>query len=187
MACPKTKLIKATATCPNLAPGLVKLFLAEQKWLDTVPAPEDYYTNNSLKPLTITGDITLDTTTYPDAKWTEWDIQPNKNGYEPVSLGETGARYWQTSIPFMIAGLDPAIDQAVDWALNAKLVAVGQLRSGKRIFIGDKTNFLEMTQGNGNSGKATGDFVGWDLILQLPAHNILSPYYEGALTPVDAL
>lgn len=179
-------LINACAeACANTAPGFVTLRLAEQKWLDAFPAPSDYEADQALNvPLTITGDITFDTTTYPDAGWYEWCIQVETADLIPALQGEPGAKYWQTRLPFKLAGHDALIDQAVDWSVNTKLVAMLVDQNGAKRVIGNKTNFLRLEKAEGPQGAKPGDFAGWDMELILPAHNKLSPYYTGAVTPI---
>lgn len=184
-------LIKAetdTGKCKNNAPGYSKMYLANQAWLDTVPAPSDYQADQvANEPLEITADITFDTVTYTTAGWYEWDIQPQTTDWRPSLQGEIGQKYWQTTIPFKIAGHQALIDQAVDWAYNLRLVVLLLDNEGLYRFVGNKTLYCSVQKMDGQQGAAPGDFAGWDAELFLPAHQKLSPYYSGAITPIYSL
>lgn len=178
----------ATGACKNTAPGYVKLWLAEQQWFDTFPAPEDFFTDPvTYDPLVISADITFDTVTYTTAGWYEWDLQPETGDWLPSAQGELGARYWQTTIPFKIAGHEALVDQAVQFALNARCVAMLEDTTGARRVIGNKSLYVSLNKADGSQGKKAGDFAGWDCELLLPSHLVVSPYYTGAMTPVYSL
>lgn len=185
------KLINAKSKeggCANAAPGFVKLYLAEQKWLDAVPAREDYFTDPvANEPLTISGDVTFDTVTYTEAGWYEWDLMPETTDYVPSGQGPRGARYWQSTIPLKLAGHDALIDQAVEWANCKKMVALLLDVDGQYRLVGDKTVYLSVNKADGPQGAAAGDFSGWDMELFIPSHKLLFPYYTGAITPIFAV
>lgn len=190
MASCVAKLIQATAAneCVNKSPGLTRLLLAEKKWIATIPAPEDYNADPVANgPLEISGDITFDAVTYPEAGWKEVPVQVQKTNLQPVSQGEPGAKSWGTRLAFSYAGHAPLLDQHVDWLQSAYLVALVMDTAGRWVKVGDLNTPAEVDVAEGTWGPGPTDFSGWNIELLVPAHPNLWPYYTGAVTPLAAL
>lgn len=180
-------LIKAQVPqgqCANKAPGFTKIYLAEAKWVSGYPDELTFNSANTATAKVVTGDITFDTATYPDAGWYEWDFQPKTLDLIQEAQGETGAKYYQTRLPGKIAGHHPLVDQALDDSRDLDLVALMLDKDGKPIRVGSPSNPLNMEVLMSKYGTRAGEESGFDVELQVDTHNRLWPYYEGAIAPL---
>ena len=181
-----TKLIKAqvpAGECANKAPGLNKIYLAEAAWLSTNPARDDYF-NGSGEPISVTSDITFDTGTYSAAGWYEWDFQPRTLDLNQELQGEVGAQYYTSNLSGKIAGHHKNVDQAVDWLPGLELIALVQDKDGNWIRVGSASNPLIASEIVSKYGTRAGEEIGFDITLNVDAHNRLWPYYTGAISPI---
>lgn len=176
------KLIKAQVTCPSKVAGMgAKIYFADARHIQAIPAAEDYEADPVANdPLTISGDITFDVTTYPGTGWMEWDVGRDTVNLTEELAGDPGQQYIDQQVPFKITGQDPLYDQALQWSIDLGLIALIPNKFGGYRLVGDKANpaYLNFRS---DHGLVIGDFTGHECTLQR-ASNTKAYYYTGAIT-----
>jgi len=176
MACEYKLSGWAINQCSDSAPGINRLLVTHKAWILALPAKDNYPTTGAAN--TISGDITLDTTTFTDAVWVELGISPEKNRLRKNSIGDIGARSHTYSIEAYAPGDDPLIEHAIDQMMNSELVALAQLGNGTWQLVGNLVNaaYIGYTS---DSGAARNDATGTTLTFEVPISPKFFPRYTG--------
>lgn len=176
------KLITAQVACPNKVAGMTQfLYAADAKHISAIPALEDYDADPVANdPLTISGDITFDTVTYPNTGWRPFDVARDSMNLVQELTGDPGQQYVQQTLSWKWFGIEPVYAQALEWTIELGLVFLAQDKAGKYRLVGDKSNpaFLGF---NNQYGLVLGDFVGSELTATRASAG-LAPFYTGTIT-----
>lgn len=165
--------------CAFNLPGVTQLKYTLKKWANTLPALQDYEADPVLNdPLTLDGDITLDTVTYPTAQWFTADLEVDENGLKVDYNGKPGSGYYSSTIEGMISNVSRAAHYAVHKNNKSDLIVAVVDKTGAWRILGDTVNPAQFV-GNYDGGKAPGDKVGFPLTVTWATSGTPPPFYDG--------
>lgn len=183
MSCTKELLGYQYDSCSTVGPGLIPNLLVTYKdWIDAYPDREAY-PGTGLSPNTISGDITLDTATYPDAVWVRWYTSPEKAGFEDESQGDLGAQSFTGKIEAFVPGNDALFSHIMGKTLNNELILLYQYNNKNWRLFGD-LDFPAFARFKEVTGKVRGDSIGYEVTLEVPIHDVPFAYYTGTVPTV---
>ena len=148
------------------------------KWLDPIPAQDDYPTTGL--PLNISSDITLDTVTHTTATWATWQGVPNKSSFESEASGDPGAIGIASFVEFFVPGAYEQFSWILSKSLNRPMMFMYRYNNNKWRTLGspDFPAFLTYKEA---TGKAAGDEIGYTVRIEVGVHSTAFPWYSGTV------
>lgn len=175
------------ASCVELLPGALAYgWFTRGLWIDAFPGFKDYETSGlAADAYMIDGDITFDTTTYPEAGWYQYAFLKDSLDVMEETLGGTDVgKYESTVVPFKMPGINGVILHHFAWLKSCPdLIMMYPSKSGLDRVVGNQSFPLDV-YGKVQHGKKAGDYVGVDAEGKIDAHGYNWPLYSGAKTPI---
>lgn len=172
--------------CSKTPPGVNRVLLTRKQWIDTIPAIDTTDTDSDGvpdAPNTITSDITLDTATFTDAKWVEWQSTLEKAGFVSTLTGDFGASYHESELELYMPGHSALLSFVLNESVDDELVVLFQDKSLSWRLFGD-SNTPAFVSYAFDLGKARGDSVGYTVKLVVPIHDKAFPFYTGVVPTI---
>lgn len=166
--------------CNLGAPGLTEFKVALAKWFDAFPAPVAYSAGVA-NGMTVAGNITFDTVTYPGAGWKDLKVQTDRNGFESP-YNEAKKTYSTTVNGFVpLDDQDPGlINYGMDLLNKSDVVMLGKDKDGFWEILGDPNNPVTFVA-NLASGAGNDDDKGWTIAALWKRHKQPPHFYTGTI------
>jgi len=127
----------------------------------------------------------VDSNTYPDAKWHQLEVLIDTPGTEIKQEGEAGAKHYSGELSMQYDGTnEEALEALGNLSGGIELIVGWEGKDGSIRIAGERHNgcFMEFSE---NTGKKSGDFIGYEIKVKLPTVGKPFPYYKGDFTPIE--